>query len=308
MGHLADTVERRIARIAAKSHGVVTRGQLLQAGITAKEITGRLRSGLLLKQHRGVYRAGHAGPSPEATFMAAVRAAGPGALLCGRAAAWVLGLLRGKPPRPEVLTTHNRRIPGVRCHRTRRLHPADRGLWRGIPVTSAARTVVDLAAELAEDDLARVFHEANVRHHTSPDHVEEILTRRPRTSGAATARSVAVGEVRVALSKLESKFLTALRDAGHDPPITNQPAGAHRVDCHWPELGLIVELDSYRYHRSRHAWEQDRHREREARGRGEELHRFTHDDVYVRTADTVDEVGRLIATRSTGLAGPARPR
>jgi len=81
MGHLADTVERRIARIAAKSHGVVTRRQLLQAGITAKEITGRLRSGLLLKQHRGVYRAGHAGPSPEATYMAAVRAAGPGALL-----------------------------------------------------------------------------------------------------------------------------------------------------------------------------------------------------------------------------------
>ena len=149
-----------------------------------------------------------------------------------------------------------------------------------IPVTTVPRTLVDLAAVLTADDLARACHEAGVRHRTTPAMVEAVLARRPRTPGAAKLRRVLRGDVRVTLSRLESRFLEELREDGLDLPETNRPAGGRRVDCRWPDHRLTVELDSYRYHRSRHAWEQDRRREREARARGDEFRRYTYGDVF----------------------------
>ena len=129
-------------------------------------------------------------------------------------------------------------------------------------MTTVARTIVDLAAELSRDELARACHEAGVRHRTTPAQVEAVLARRPRAKGATTSRTVLRGEVRVSLSELERRFLALLRKAGLVLPQTNRVAGGRRVDCRWPELRLTVELDSYTYHHSRHAWEQDRRRER----------------------------------------------
>ena len=83
------------------------------------------------------------------------------------------------------------------------------------------------------------------------------------------------GDVRVTLSTLERKFLARLRAAGLPLPLTNRVAGGRRVDCRWPDHRLTVEVDGYRFHRSRHAWEQDRRREREARARGDEFRRYT---------------------------------
>src|SRR5688572_28636647 len=104
--------------------------------------------------------------------MAAVLACGPGALLCGRAAGHLLGILKGRPPAPEVATPGKRHVKGLK---TRRSRLAVHSLWRGIPVTSVPRTLVDLAAELDEEDLARACHEAGVRHHTTPAQVEALL-------------------------------------------------------------------------------------------------------------------------------------
>lgn len=184
MPHPVRRVEQTLARIAHGSHGVVTRSEALGAGITADEITRRVRSGALLRVHRGVYRVGHRAPSVEATYMAAVRACGD-AVLSGRAAGHLLGLLRGRPPRPEVTTVLSRRAEGVRIRRTRAFHSVDVTVWRGVPVTSPARTLVDLAAVLAPAALARACHEAGVRYDTTPAQVEEVLARRRTTRGAA---------------------------------------------------------------------------------------------------------------------------
>jgi very-short-patch-repair endonuclease len=153
-------------------------------------------------------------------------------------------------------------------------------VWRGIPVTSVERTLVDLAAVLGADDLARACHEAGVRYKTTAAAVEAVLTRRASSPGAGKLRRVLRGEVYVTLSKLERRFLERLRTAGLPLPETNRPAGGFRVDCRWPQQRLTVELDSYRYHSSRYAWEQDRRREREARARGDEFRRFTYGDVF----------------------------
>lgn len=269
-----------LAQIAASSKGVVTRAELLRAGVTGNEIGHRLRTGALIPEHPGVYRVGHAAPSVEARYLAAVRACGDGALLSGRAAAFLYGLIKGRPPRPEVTARTKRRVKGVATRRSRAgIHPDDAATCRRIPVTSVARTLVDIAARLQVDDLARACHEAGVRYRTTPRDVEAVLARRPTSSGAGKLRRVMRGDVHVALSKLERLFLALVREAGVPLPKANKPAGGRRVDCRWPEYRLTVELDSYRYHGSRHAWEQDRRREREARARGDEFRRYTWWDV-----------------------------
>jgi putative AbiEi antitoxin of type IV toxin-antitoxin system len=266
--------------MAGSTHGVVTRGQLLRAGITRRQIAARMRSGTLLREYPGVYRVGHRARSTEATYLAAVLAGGDGALLCGRAAAHLLGLIRGEAPAAEVITTTERRLEGIKTYRTRHLNAQDRAVCRGIPVTSVARTLVDLAAVLSEEALARACHEAGVRYGLTPNAVAGVLARRPRAKGARTLRRIIEGEVQVTLSKLESRFVKILREQRFPLPLTNRPAGGRRVDCRWPEFQLTVELDSYRFHNTRYAWEQDRRREREARARGDDFRRYTYGDVF----------------------------
>lgn len=295
MGPQGRTVERELGRIASAAHGVVTRAELLRAGITAKEVRRRLGSGALLREHRGVYRVGHRAPSLEARYLAAVRACGEGALLSGRAAAHLLGLLRGAPPPPEVTAPTERCVDGVATRRSRRIDPEDVMSWRRIPVTTVPRTLVDIAECSPVDELARACHEAGVRHGTTPANVEAALSRRPTSPGAGKLRQILRGDVRVTLSKLEARFLARLRDTGLPLPQTNRPAGGRRVDCRWPRARLTVELDGYRYHHSRYAWEQDRRREREARARGDEFRRYTWGDVVERPQPMLAELRKLLS-------------
>jgi hypothetical protein len=280
MGPLRRTAEEKLALLAAAQHGVVTRVRLLDAGLTPMEIKARLRKGALLREHRGVYRVGHRAPSTEATYLAAVLAGGEGARLAGRAAAHLWELLKGEAPPPEVLCPTQRRIEGVRTTRSRRLDPSEVTVFNAIPVTTVPRTLVDLAADLSEDALARVCHEAGVRYGTTPREVEAVLDRRPNAPGARKLRRVIRGDVKVTLSALEARFLKRLRREGLPLPVTNRPAGGRRVDCRWPEHRLTAELDSYRFHNSRHSWEQDRRREREARARGDDFRRYRYGDVF----------------------------
>ncbi len=285
-------MEQKLARIAALDHGVVTRRQLLRAGVTEGEIKHRLGAGALLREHRGVYRVGHRAPSVDARYLAAVRACGESAVLSGRAAGYLLGLLKGAPPAPEVTTLKYRSVPGVRARRSR-IDPRDATTVRGISLTTVPRTLVDLAANTGPGDLARACHEAAVRYGTTPAQMEAVLARRPGTPGAGTLRAALRGDVRVTLSTLERRFLAVLTEAGLPLPETNRRAGARWVDCRWAEPRLTVELDGYRYHHSRHAWERDRRREREARARGDEFRRYSYGDVF--------EDPRFMLTEMRGL-------
>lgn len=274
----------------------MTRRELLQAGVTRGEIAQRIADGSLIPVHRGVFRVGHCARSVEATYLAAVRACGDGAVLSGRAAAHLLGLVKGGPPRPEVTTRTQRRPRAVEVRRVRDIDRRDIAAHRGIPVTTVPRTLVDLAADLGAEDLGRACHEAGVRWGTTPADVEAVLERRPNAKGARKLRRILTGDEPITLSRLERRFLALLRDDGLPLPLTNRQKGGHRVDCRWPEHRLTVELDGYRYHRSRHAWERDRRREREARARGDDFRRYTYGDVY-------DEPASLLAELRVALAG-----
>ena len=292
------TADEVIAVIASRSHGVIAREEMLGAGISGADIDRRARRGALIRVHRGVYRAGHDAPSTEADYLAAVRACGRSGLLYGRAAAFLLSLIKLRTaPRPEVAVTTERRIAGIRTRRDRRGAERDAAMYRGIPVTSPARTLVDLAARATINEFARACHEAGVIHRTTPSQVKAVLARRPSTPGAAKVRAVMLGEVNVTLSRLEAAFLKVIRDAGLPLPITNRPVGGYRVDCGWPEHRLTVELDSYQFHNSRHSWEQDRRREREARARDDEFRRYTWYDVVEDQRAMVAELRRLLSRR-----------
>jgi hypothetical protein len=236
--------------------------------------------------------------------MAAVLACGEGAALSGRAAAHLLGLLRGSAPQAEVTTARERAVKGVPTRRSRRIDPRDVTEWRGIPVTTVPRTLVDLAGLLSEEELARGCHEAGVQHATTPRQVAAVLARRPAAPGAARLRRILHGDARVTLSRLEREFLSLLAREGLPLPQTNRVASGRRVDCRWPEHRLTVEIDSYRYHRSRHAWERDRLRDREAHARGDEMRRYTYGDVTERPAAMLRELRRLLPGASGAAARP----
>jgi hypothetical protein len=250
MGPPDDTVEEVLGRIASSQHGVVTRAQLLDAGVSVKEISGL-------------------------------------------AAAHLWGLSRSAAPPPDVTARTLRRVHGVKTRRGSDLE-RDATKHRGIPITTIPRTLVDLASLLSLNALARACHEAGVKYRTTPRQVEAVLARRPSSSGAKKLRRVLHGDVHVTLSALERRFLDLLREAGLPLPETNRSAGGRRVDCRWPAHRLTVELDSYRYHSSRHAWELDRRREREARIRGDEFRRYSYGEVFDSPRVVLSEVSELL--------------
>jgi hypothetical protein len=296
MGGKLEPAERLIGRLASRAHGVVTRGELLEAGVTDAEIDRRVKKGALIRRYRGVYRVGHYAPSVEAEYMAAVKACGPGALLCGLAAAFLLGLLRTRtPPPPEVMTTTHRKVEGLRTRRTRNPDRRDGTTVKGIPVTTVPVTLVQLAAELGDEDLARCCHEAGVKYRTGPRQVEAVLKRRPNSPGARKLRMIASGDTKALLSVLEKGLVERLLE--WDLPLpddTNKVAGARRVDCRWHLQRLTVELNGFRFHNSRYSWEQGQERQREAYERGDEFRTYTYKDVFEAPSRMRAELEKLL--------------
>ncbi|HYZ29782.1 MAG TPA: hypothetical protein VE570_12040, partial [Thermoleophilaceae bacterium] len=145
-------------------------------------------------------------------------------------------------------------------------------------------------------ELARAVHQADVLHGTTPDDVEDVLARRPNSKGAAKLREVLHGDQGRTLSRLEQAFIKLLEQNNLPLPKTNRLAGGRFVDCRWPEHKLTVELDSYRYHRSRHAWELDRKREREAYARGDQFRRYTWGDVVEHPRQALRELRAVLTS------------
>jgi hypothetical protein len=159
---------------------------------------------------------------------------------------------------------------------------------------------VDLASSLPEAALARACHEAGVLYRMTPKQVEAVLSDVPNVRGRAKLERILRGDVPVTLSRLESRFLRLICEAHLPPPITNKVADGRRLDCRWPEGKLTVELDSYRFHNSRHSWEQDRLREREARARGDEFRRYSWTDVFEDSDWMLTELAVLLGRPELG--------
>jgi hypothetical protein len=222
--------------------------------------------------------------------MAAQLACGPLAAISHDAGTKLLTLRRGPAPPVEVTVPSlaGRERPGIIIHRTTSL-ARDIAMIDGIRVTSCPRTLLDLApSTTAPEELTRLCHEAWIHHRMRPRHIEACIARNPTKPGAAKLRTAHSSDV--LLSDLEHRFITLLRTHHLPRPRTNIDHHNDKVDCHWPTHGLTIELVSYRYHATRHAFEQDVARRRRSRHDA-----FTYGDVVERAAQTADEVGALLA-------------
>ena len=221
--------------------------------------------------------------------MAAVLACGSGAKLSHRAAGQLTRILPQTGARPEVTvpSTAGRAQPAITVHRVPELHVLDTAVYDKIPITSVPRILVDVSSTLSLADLTRACHEAWVQHRTTPAHVTACIERNPRKHGIGRLR-LALGSD-VTLSILEDGFLGLLREYRLPVPRTNIDRAGDKVDCYWPEVGLTVELLSYRFHGSRRAFEAD-----VARRRRSNHLAFTYGDVFERAQATARELAPLL--------------
>lgn len=245
------SVDRRVAELARRQHGLVTTAQLLDAGVHRNAIAARVDRGALRRAHRSVYLLGN--PGPFAPYLAAVLACGNAALLSHPAAAHVWGIVKTAPHPIDVTVTegHRRNRPGIRVHHT----PAQRARRHGIPITTPQRTLEDLAAQLTPDDYERALNEARILRLPLP----------ARSSPKELTRSEA-----------ERRLLRLVDAAGLLRPQANVEVCGHEVDFYWPDHRLVVEFDGWATHSGRAAFERDRRRDADLQLAGNRVLRVTH--------------------------------
>jgi very-short-patch-repair endonuclease len=252
-----------VAGLAARQHGVVSRAQLLELGLGYRAIDERIGHGRLHPVHRGVFAVGHRVRTRDGTWLAAVLAAGPDAVLAFRSAGALWGVRNSG--RLEVICARKLRRPGIEVHRIA-LADDEVTIEHGIPVTTPARTLFDLAAVVTPAQLEAAFNEAQYRRLTSPVSLDALLARYPGRRGTQALRRVLDnhrknGETRTR-SELERELIQ-LVDAYKLPrPIINRTTGHGELDARWPEQRVIVECDGFAAHGTRKAFEDDRARDR----------------------------------------------
>ena len=262
--------DRAIAALAATQHGVVTRDQVVALGLTRHAIAHRVTTGRMHTLHRGVYAVGHPGLSVHGRRLAAVLACGDRALLSHRSAAVLHGLLPEDGGRLHVTVPMRRRPPaGVIVHRSRIAAGVRRD---AIPVTTPARTLVDLAATAAERDVARAVEEARLLQLVTD---AELLRLARDKRGAPLLRELLADEPSLTRSEAERLLLALVRRAGLPRPQTNVRVAGHEVDALWPSHRLVVEVDGFAFHSSRDAFERDRERDADLQAHGLRVIRVT---------------------------------
>jgi very-short-patch-repair endonuclease len=252
---------RRIVALAERQHGVVARRQLVQLGLRDDAIRRRVKDGRLWRIHQGVYAVGRPTLTLHGRFSAAVLSCGPGAAISHVAAGVLTGVLKEQGARIDVTVAGSggrRRRGALIIHRAA-LPDADVTSKHGIPVTSPARTFVDLADVLPRRRLERGLDEA--------DYLGLDLSglrprpgRRGRGALASALARHAAGSTRTR-SELEERMLTLCESSRLPPPEINSSIEDHEVDFVWRAERLIVETDGWRAHGTRAAFERDRRRD-----------------------------------------------
>lgn len=292
--------DRAIAELAGRQHGVVARRQLLALGLTKQSVDWRLATLRLHGVHYGVYAVGHRLLTPHGRWLAAVLAAGPGAVLSHRSAAalWQLRPATGSRVDVTVGVCGRRSRPQIAVHATRNLLHRDRAEQARIPVTSVARTLLDLAEVLSGPQLARAVEEAE-RLQLMDLHAIEDVCRRGTGRRGLSALGALLNDYRgpapATRSELERAFLDLCHVHGLPRPLVNQFVAGFEVDAFWPRQRLVVELDGYAFHRTRGAFERDRARDAALQLAGCRVLRFTHRRLEREPAEVAATLRRMLA-------------
>jgi very-short-patch-repair endonuclease len=269
--------------LVAAQHGVVSRAQLLELGFTPAWIRWRVRVGKLHIVRPGVYAVGRPELTPEGRWMAAVLSCGAGAHLSHGSAAELLLIEHERPGLIEVSVPASRNPRGDRdliVHRSATLNAQDIGDFKGIPVTSPARTLLDLATRLDQRCLEAAINAADKHDHITPPALRAYLDDGASQPGVRALRNLLDHHTfTLTDSDLERHFIPLALRAGLPQPLTQQRLNGFRVDFYWPDLGLVVETDGLRYHRTPAEQGRDRLRDQAHVAAGLTPLRFTHRQV-----------------------------
>jgi len=308
---------RRLVELATKQSGVVNRADLANAGVSWKWLRGRLATREWSRMHRGVFRLGCHQPTREEREMAAVLAAGEGAVLSHISAARRLGLDVPRDDSVQITIAASRRakVRGAKVWRSRNLSSRDithRGSFR---LTNLARTIIDLASVL-DDGWLRACFDSAVRQNRS---IVSWLWRALNSYGPGRR---GIGRLRALLqqyrrtdevpdSALESIALELAKAVGHKPQVHyNVLDGAYHVaevDLAWPKLRLSIQCDGWKHHGTRAAFVGDRARDRALFNLGWAVLRYSWDDVVSNPDAFVDELVRSYELRAKAIGAANSP-
>jgi hypothetical protein len=259
-----DPRERSVRELAGRQAGHLDRRQLLSLGFSDGAIKARVRNGTLVTRHRGVYAIAPARTDPPALAAAAVLACGPHAALSHASAAYLWGLIRHWPTTPEVaLIPGDRRPRHIRTHRCPSLQPRDITRQHGVPTTTRARTLLDLAPSLTHAQLTRLVHDERREGRIHQAALTDIIARNPLHPGTKLLRPFAEDRANPTASGLEDLFRAFIKKYDLPEPIINFNLRRKQPDAYFPEHNLIVELDGWDFHKDREAFEEDRERDAE---------------------------------------------
>lgn len=289
----------RVGELAGRQHGVVAARQLIELGLDRAAIARLHRAGWLHRRHRGVYAVGHGVLTADGHYLAAVLACGPAAVLSHRSAAAAWGLRPTARTRIDVTTPR----AGGRGHRAidahqSRLSSRDRTELRGVPITTIARTALDLAEVVPLRHLERFLVAAEQRRLFDLDALEDVLRRaqgrhgvKPLDAALAAYRPQATHTK----SEMELRALDLIADHALPAPKVNDHVGPYEVDLHWPDRRLAVELDSRTFHLTHTAFEEDRRRDAELATAGYRTARITWRQLTRDPAWVAATLGALLA-------------
>ena len=289
------TSDAAIAQLAFEQHGVVTFGQLCDAGLGAGAINVRVRKGRLHRLHRGVFAVGHTRISPEGRWLAAVLALGEGAVLSHVSAAALWGIRHSASTRIHVtVPTGAGRTPrqGIVVHRSLTLGPIVADEQNAIPVTSVSRTLLDLAGVLTPTRLERAIEQSLALRLFDLRAVHAILAANPRRPGATTLAEIVArihDEPSLTRRELEKLMLDLCDAHGIERPEVNVVVDEFEVDFLWRSRRLIVETDGLQWHGTPSALERDRRRDERLTVLGYRVVRLTYRRI-------VDEPAAVVAT------------
>ena len=295
-----------ITALAERQHGVIAAPQLYSLGLSETQVRTRAGNGLLHRVHRGVYAMGTRNLTPKGQWMAAVLASGENAVLSHQAAGelWHLRLLTLRSGRraPIDVTVCGgrgaRRRPGIVVHRSLTILNEEVTTREGIPVTTAARTLLDLAAVLPRRQLERSVDQAERLKICSQGDLDKIVAEHFGRPGAgalgAVLREHQIGST-ATRNDFEERFLALCRRYRLPQPGVNVPLLDYVVDFLWPHASLVVEVDGRESHGTRRAFQADRDRDGRLAVAGYRVLRFTWWDVTRRPAVVADRVRRLLS-------------
>ena len=291
-----------IDRLAAAQHGVISRSQLARAGVSHRAIARRLANGRLQPMFRGVYRAGPV-LAPRSREMAAVLACGIESWVSHRSAGLVWESLAadnlGRNVEVTVPRATRRRIEGIITHRSRSLTREDVMHHESLPITTPARTLLDLATVLPSAELERAIARAERNGLARPNDVLERARTCAKHPGALTVRRLLENSQSPALtrSEAEARLLDLVRRGRLRRPQVNARLNGYEVDMLWAEERLVVEVDGFAYHSSERAFTNDRRRDAALTAAGFRVVRFTWSDITKQPEATLVMLAQALSRR-----------